>query len=91
MQIPKWIARSCWAINIRLGPIISKSRELPARLVVGDREVNVVDGYSGTEPLSRPTQVIVYDFDVPTKVTALDHSGLREGIQAITAFDRVRI
>ncbi len=51
-----------------------QAENIVKKIVVGDREVTVVNSYNGTEPLSRPTQVIVYDFDVPTNVVALDHS-----------------
>jgi hypothetical protein len=44
------------------------------KIVVGDREVTVVTSYNRTEPLPRPTQAIVYDFDLPTNVITLDHS-----------------
>jgi hypothetical protein len=44
------------------------------KIVIGDTEVTVVENYKGSASLLRPTQAIVYDFDVPSDVITLDRS-----------------
>jgi hypothetical protein len=44
------------------------------KFMVGGTKVTMLDSYKGTEKLAKPTQVIVYEVEVPTDVITMDHS-----------------
>lgn len=44
------------------------------KVLVGDTKVTVLQSYKGTDTLSKPAQIVVHDFDIPSEVITIDRS-----------------
>jgi Domain of unknown function (DUF4410) len=55
-------------------PAASVAQNGAEKVLVGDTKVTMIQTYSGKDKLSKPPQVVVYDFDVPPDVITIDDS-----------------
>lgn len=56
------------------GSVALNAQNSVEKFMVGGTKVTMLDSYSGTDKLAKPTQVIVYEVDVPVDVVTMDHS-----------------
>lgn len=56
------------------GSVALNAQNSVEKFMVGGTKVTMLDSYAGTEKLAKPTQVIVYEVDVPADVVTMDHS-----------------
>jgi hypothetical protein len=56
------------------GSVALNAENPVGKFMVGGTKVTMLDSYRGTEKLAKPTQVIVYEVDVPADVVKMDHS-----------------
>ncbi len=55
-------------------PAVALAQNSAQKVLFGDAKVTVIQRYSGTDKLPRPSQTIVYDFNVPANVITIDNS-----------------
>jgi hypothetical protein len=52
----------------------SHAQNAAQKILIGDTKVTVLQSYKGTDTLSKPVQIDVHDFDIPSEVIAIDNS-----------------
>lgn len=68
------LVRAASMVALFAATLSSSAQNTVGKVLVGNTKVTMVHSYSGKDKLPKPTQITVFDFDLPIDIVTIDRS-----------------